>query len=197
MHVSFDLDGTLIDSRPSVQDALVQTFSDFGISCDLETIDGQTLEEIISMVGVDEVGLRLEIKEKFSSIYDESLCTQCKLYPDVREAVLSLASRGVTLTLVTNKRLKPTQKILDHLLLTEHFVEIIGSDQMEFGANKFERLRCIYRADCQNFYVGDTVRDREDSEAAGFTFLFASWGYGSFKSKNTLQRLKEIEMFLT
>ena len=197
MHVSFDLDGTIIDSRKSVQRALLETFSAFGLTLDMSSFNSQTLDDLISGTGVTDIDVKLKIKEKFVSIYDNELCTQCVLYPNVKHVIDELLSKGISLSLVTNKRYAPTVKILENFNLQENFTQIIGADQAAFGANKLERLKFIHQAHCKNFYIGDTVKDYEASTNANYIFLFASWGYESFTVEHTLGNMKEIELFLT
>lgn len=186
IHISFDLDGTIIDSRQSVADSFITALQLHGITVPEQLEIGPTLDELVSKYVTECVDKQQSVRADFIKLYDYKYAIMAPLYPGIEELLCTLKSYNHCITLVTNKREIPTRKILEHYQLENFFQTVICSDQNTFGCNKAARLGHIKRTKMTNIYVGDTSADQTAAKTAGYDFLCAKWGYEEFPSKKTL-----------
>ncbi|MBO7166307.1 MAG: HAD-IA family hydrolase [Kiritimatiellae bacterium] len=190
--VFFDLDGTLIDSRADLAEAVNHTRRDAG----LKEI---SLDEVIANVGcgakylleksVPELEGRFEeILPHFYENYDLHLLDHVSLYPGAAETLCELANRGWKMGIVTNKPNFATHKILKHLNIAQYFGDAIiaGGDceimkpspvPLKLAAEKIEG--CVLSE--SDWMVGDNWTDLECGKAAGVSTAFCSFGFGHLK----------------
>lgn len=136
----FDLDGTLIDSKLDLAHAVNATLT--------EMRKGPLPHDVIfSYVGNgapvlmkramgsdatdDEVREALEF---FLVYYRDHAIDRTVLYPGVRESLESLHRAGMKLAVLTNKPVRISRTILDHLHLSPFLFQI-------YGGNSFERKK--------------------------------------------------------
>ena len=117
--VIFDLDGTLIDSAPSILRCFSATLSKQGIEPALpltEKLIGPPLRETLTKLsGVqDEAVLGLMIDD-FKSHYDTEGYKATTVFTGVEDMLRKVHGMGVKLHIATNKRLNPTRLILEYL----------------------------------------------------------------------------------
>jgi phosphoglycolate phosphatase len=182
--IVFDLDGTLIDS---VRD-LATTASDLAVGLGGRAL---SLDEVSLMVGE---GAGLLVKRalaaagvdpetpgalaRFLSMYQQRLLDTTVPYPGVPEALM-LASRRARLSVLTNKPLAPSQRILEALGLAPYFERIIGGDG-SFGRKPDPAaLRELGSGAELLVLVGDSPIDAATAEAAGCVFVWARYGFGA------------------
>ena len=129
--IIFDLDGTIFDTKKSVLKTFNEVIRGFGFvnhEKNIKKMFGLTLDQQINAIFPKEDSFFHEmVKNKFSELYDARFCTECNWYTGLEFALLEL-SRGYNLSLVTNKRLKPTLKILKHKKIESIFDEIYTPD---------------------------------------------------------------------
>lgn len=190
--VMFDLDGTLIDSAPSILACFDQVFGDAGIKPLLPlngSIIGPPLKETLALLaGTREPGAIDELAKAFKRIYDTDGYRRTVVYDGVGEVLSALHSRGVAMAVVTNKRKVPTIKILEHLGWQAYFSHVETSDSgapphPDKGAMIAALVAGMGLDRTRAVYVGDK---REDGEAASFNdiaFLAAAWGYGDWSKE--------------
>ena len=201
----FDLDGTIIDSRRSIQRALVYVFNEAGIANKdlIEDIKiGPPLDQIIKNVCPESSSNSIrQVKDLFVKTYDEMYCTDCSLYEDAGEVLHQLSEKR-DLHLVTNKRSKPTEKILEHFGISHLFSSVTACDSqggtfIPKSESLNHMIKCL-RIDRRNcYYLGDTEGDATACLESGIDFLFAAWGYGgdeinSRELRRTLRSWKDM-----
>jgi phosphoglycolate phosphatase len=183
----FDLDGTLIDSAPSILAGFRAAFSSTGLTPAVafaENLIGPPLRETLRrLLGRDDAQQLDALVAAFKTGYDAEGYRASRVYPGVAEWLAELAGQGVPLYLATNKRWVPTALILNHLGWSKFFEAAHALDgPAELQPSKGELLRWMlgeYRLDPgAALYVGD--RDEDDSAArhAGMPFERVPWGYG-------------------
>lgn len=198
----FDLDGTIIDSRRSIQRAFAYVFNEAGIVNKdfIEDIKiGPSLDQIIKNLCPDSSSNSFpQIKDLFVKTYDEMYCTNCDLYEDAGE-VLHQLSKKSDLHIVTNKRSTPTEKILEHFGIRQLFTSVTACDSRGGGfVTKSESLNHMiecHRIDKRTCcYLGDTEGDAAACLESGIEFFFAAWGYGDDKvdEANVIHSWKDI-----
>lgn len=184
--VIFDLDGTLIDSAPSILACFASTLAAQGIEPTVpltEALIGPPLRETLSRLsGVrDEVQLGTMIEE-FKQHYDGSGYKATVVFPGVDSMLNDLRGAGFRLHIATNKRLRPTRLILEHLSWTGLFSAVYASDSRtpSFGS-KSEMLAVLLESEGvspnQAVYVGDRSDDRNSATDNALGFIAAMWGY--------------------
>jgi phosphoglycolate phosphatase len=206
--IIFDLDGTLIDSAPSILDALQKTLNYFSYeskkSLNSELI-GPPLKKILQEVSgeTDPEKLSLLI-EFFKKIYDNETYTLSIAYRGVSELLQALVLDGKRLHIATNKRLVPTQKIAEFFSWERYFQTIYSIDKKTPAyLDKNHMLRSMVTdlslnaKDC--IYVGDSMEDGEAATLNAISFVYVNWGYGSlaleadkYQAVKDISELKEL-----
>ena len=187
-HVVFDLDGTLIDSRADLAQAVNHMLRTFRLpELSLEEVTGYIGEGARRLVqralGTDqedhlENGLRL-----FMEYYSAHLLDQTQLYPGIATALRELAQRGVLLSVLSNKPEAMSRAILDGLGVLSVFRAVFGGDS--FPARKpepagLQHLRSLTGTRLEKMLVvGDSLIDLRTAGAAGIDFCGVAWGFGA------------------
>lgn len=183
----FDLDGTLVDSKEDIANA---------VNVALESFDLPPLPNpvIYSYVGdgasalirralpTEKADLLPEVLDRFLAYYQRHLLDTTRAYPGVVEALRKWA--GIyRMAVLTNKGVAMTQEILSGLSLDGYFFEVRGGDS--FGTKKPdpEGLLHILReagVDAQEaIMVGDSRNDVLAGKAAGALTCGVTYGLGA------------------
>ena len=194
----FDLDGTLIDSKRDLVEAVNATLRGFGLP-------GQEPEQIASYIG-DGAGMlvrrALEAEgadpalaepalEAFLAYYREHLLDHTLPYPGVLEQLRALPGIKAVLT---NKPVRASREICRGLGLSEFFFEIYGGNS--FATKKPEPeglLRLIAEAGVrpeETVMVGDSDVDIRTARAAGTWSLGCRYGL----SPSTIADMQERQL---
>jgi phosphoglycolate phosphatase len=184
--VIFDLDGTLIDSAPSILACFASTLAAQGIEPALpltEALIGPPLRETLSKLSCvrDDAQLGAMI-EDFKQHYDVTGYKATVVFPGVGSMLHGLRDAGFRLHIATNKRLRPTRLILEHLGWAGLFGAVYASDfrTPSFGS-KSQMLAVLIASKGistdQAVYVGDRSDDRIAAADNALGFIAATWGY--------------------
>jgi phosphoglycolate phosphatase len=185
--VIFDLDGTLIDSAPSIHK----------VANDVLALKGQApldLARITSFIGngagvlvtrvLDASGLgndpdlhRWMVGEFVTRYEREHALTT--LYPGSTEALTALARAGHRLGLCTNKPEGPTRTTLSHFGLEHCFATVVCGDSLPQRKPHPAPLLHAARALGADppIYVGDSEVDAETAARARIPFVLFTGGY--------------------
>ena len=208
-HVIFDLDGTLIDSAPSILASIQAAFKEVGLRTTKELepgLIGPPLAETITNLLPNQCAHRLsEVIECFKSHYDESGYRKSHVYEGVPEMMDTLSQQGVRLIVATNKRIRPTLKIMDHLEWSHRFDGVFALDYFDPPLKKksemLGRLLVKLGLDANDLiYVGDRLEDAIAAQENGIPFILVTWGYGHapegdwHRAKQPCDLLTAIEM---
>ena len=184
--IAFDLDGTLIDSRRDLAESANQLIEELG---------GQPLteEQIGGMVGEGAAllvrralratgrGERAHALERFLEIYDERLLNHTRVYDGVADVVQQARGRA-RLTVLTNKPIRPTERILEGLGLRDAFDEVIGGDGPHPRKPDPGGLNALMTAANtepeDTLLVGDSAIDLETAQRAESHCCLVSYGFG-------------------
>jgi len=200
----FDLDGTLVDSVPDLAAAANRLLAE---------LDHPPLAnaEIAAMVG-DGVGKLVErvlasrgladppapLVPRFVALYEADIATRTRPYPGVVDGLATLAGRGITLALCTNKIGRSTEAVLAALDLRRFFRVVVSGDTLpkqkpDPAPLRFalDRLGVTAAAAAM---LGDHRNDVLAARAAGTAALFARYGYG-LASLGTLEPDAMIDHF--
>ncbi len=187
--VIFDMDGTLIDPRIDVANALNVTL----VQMDLAPLsykeifgliqDGMRdlMERALPSSHADRIEEAITI---YRAHYDNHLLDNTTLYPFVRETLEGLAFRKKAI--VSNKRERPVLAILQGLNLRHHFEMVLGGDSI--GERKpaphaiLKALDYFDVSPSNALIVGDSPEDIKAGHAAGIQTCGVTYGYRTKES---------------
>ena len=185
--ILFDFDGTLVDSAPSILDALAHALQRSGITpaVPLEpALIGPPLRRTLAtLAGSDDATLLEPLAAAFRDEYDTRGYRLTAVYPGVPEMLEALHEADIALHIVTNKRIKPTRLILEHFGWIRWFSGIYALDSLQPAApHKSALVREVLQrhqlASASTWMIGDSAEDRQSALANGLRFFAATWGYG-------------------
>jgi phosphoglycolate phosphatase len=189
--VSFDLDGTLVDTAAEIALAVNRTLEDFGRAIQPQS----TIEQLIG-AGAHELMRRLlqqidadraldvtQVLARFEQHYADTAGTLGQPYPGCRETLQSLRDAGVHLACVTNKELRHARRVLEVNQLTDYFKLLIGGDSLPCKKPDASVLRHVMAAfdstPGQVAHVGDSATDVAAARNAGVAAWAVPWGYNA------------------
>jgi phosphoglycolate phosphatase len=184
-HAFCDFDGTLVDSSDGILRSLQKCIERAGLAVLVEpsrALIGPPLRSMIAtVVGPDLESIAI-IESAFRSEYDGHGYLLTNPYPGMGDALQTLRARGVSLHIVSNKRLIAVRQILDTLGWNGYFASVWTLDSTAGAASKSDVLAKLLAQLAvpldSAIMVGDTLDDRLAAEASGMAFAWASWGYG-------------------
>lgn len=186
--IVFDLDGTLIDSRRDLADSANALLASFDApplpDAAVIAMVGEGARMLVSRV-LDAAGLVTDVDHalaRFLALYDERLTHHTHLYPGVAETLAALAAGGVAMSVLTNKPLAPTERLLAHFALAPTFGRVIGGDGPLGRKPEPAGLQALMQyAGCtgsETLLIGDSWVDIETARRAGARACFAAYGFG-------------------
>jgi len=198
----FDFDGTLVDS----EQAIYQCFQSITKQLAPERLDyskniligpplRDTASEILGPHNQDSLD---EFIQLFIAMHDDQVIKHTNPYPDVDQILKQLFDKNISMALATNKRLTPTQKLIDHFGWGDYFQLIECSDSKPKIRNKDLMIQDIINQQKifhKSFFVGDTVNDGLSANLNKLFFIKANYGYGQKQDWTKVRIFKTIEKF--
>ena len=179
--VLYDLDGTLIDSIPSILKAFRQTFLD---------VTGDPGDEtyFLSTIGIPlseafepfDPALRQRLFDVCKEYSDRYLRETADIFPRIREDLRGLQCEGVRQGVVTSKRREPARYSLEKFEIVDFFEVIVTKEDTErhkpFPDPLLEGVRRLGISDPAGvLYVGDSVHDLRCARNAGMDCAVVEW----------------------
>lgn len=185
--VLFDLDGTLVDSRPAIVEGLNTTLRSLGeperTEAELVPRIGPPIHETWAwLLGrpADEVD---DVVTAYRERYLTTMLDGTLVYDGVAELLAQLTADGHRLAVATSKSQPAAVGILEHLGLAHHFVAIRGPvppSTEDKAATVARALDALGLASGQGaVLVGDREHDVRGGRAHGLRVIGAAWGYGT------------------
>ena len=199
----FDFDGTLVDS----EQAIYQCFQSIAKQLAPERMEyakniliGPPLRDTASeILGPDHQGLLDEFVQLFIAIHDEQVIEHTQPYPYVNQVLKELHNKNIPLAVATNKRLAPTQKLIDHFGWSDYFSFIECSDSQPDMRNKDAMIQDIINQNelfYGSYFIGDTVNDGLSANLNQLPFIKACYGYGRDQDWSNVNNYQEIHQFI-
>lgn len=198
----FDLDGTLIDSAPGIEESFYIAYLNvYKKDCPLNitTFIGPPIDQVLTAVN-GEINLDTikRFVEAFKQHYDKDGYKKSKLYDDVESVLEVLLKNKSNLFLATNKRVKPTKLILEYLSIGKFFNHIYCPDILDQKfKNKTDLIAYILKINPlelnETIMIGDTMHDGIAAEENNLDFALVEYGYGHYKNfKYKFNNIKQI-----
>ena len=185
--VIFDLDGTLIDSRLDLANAVNATRGHMGMP-------PLTNERVYSYVGngapvlvrralgegVSDADVEQAL-EFFLEYYRHHDLDYTVLYPGVPETLGRLRKAGKRLAVLTNKPVRMTRHIVEGLGVKDHFFQVYGGNSFEtkkphpMGAEALMQEAGVPRESA--LMVGDSAVDVQTARNAGISCAGVTYGF--------------------
>lgn len=193
--VVFDLDGTLVDSRPDLTTAVNRMRAELGLAelpeAAVGTMIGEGARLLVerALAGSPAEISRPEALAGFLAHY-AAVCTAATRPYEGVDALLSSAARRWPLALLTNKPIAMTRTLLEHLGWGRTFRAVVGGDSLPFRKPDGRGLRglaaALDAAPAAVLMVGDSRIDAETARAAGTMFIWTEWGYAAEADRRAL-----------
>ena len=188
--VLFDLDGTLIDSAPDLHAALNRLLAERGLrTATLPAVQRMIGDGVRKLVerGFAAAGPPLDrpaldaAEQRFVEIYMTAPAELTRSYDGVVDTLETLAGRGLTLGICTNKPEAATQAILRQLGLARLFRGVSGGDSAPVRkpdpGHVRDALRRMAADPATTLMVGDNEHDVHAGQAAGLRTVAVTYGY--------------------
>jgi phosphoglycolate phosphatase len=184
----FDLDGTLVDSLPDLEAALVATLREVGAPAlsrdEVRGMIGDGTAALVSRAlaarGLPPAMLS-ERLARFLALYEAAPVARSRPYPGVPETLAALRRDGRSLAVCTNKPQRATLAVLSGLGLEEFFAGIIGGDVLPVKKPDPGHLRAAIEAigamPGDAVMIGDNEHDVATAKAAGVPVILVRYGY--------------------
>jgi phosphoglycolate phosphatase len=183
----FDLDGTLIDSRLDLANAVNATRARFG--------QGPLPNEVVyTYVGngapvlirramgpePDDAQVSAAL-EFFLDHYSHHALDDTTLYPGVLESLERFRDSGAKMAVLTNKPVRISRRIMEGLGVSGYLFQIYGGNSFEHKKPHrvgIDKLREEAGADVQDTWmIGDSYVDVQTARNAGVSSCGVTWGF--------------------
>ena len=186
--VVFDLDGTLIDSKRDLADSANEMLTGYGAAALTEDAIGHMVgagaAQLVARV-LQAAQLNVPLDEalaRFLENYDRRLTNHTRPYHGIPELLVELESEGVKMSLLTNKPLEASARILEAFGLSKFFRLRVGGDGPWPRKPAPEGLRFLMKEESadssQTMLVGDSGVDLSTARNAGVRICLARYGFG-------------------
>lgn len=178
--IIFDLDGTLIDSKPWIIKCFTKVTSEIAperTPLVQNLLVGPTLEQTAKkLLGKKNLHKVEEFKKKFIMYHDNDVLKETIKY-DYSDKILEyLSEKNFIIKIATNKRYYPVSKLISFYAWDKYINHICTSDLSSKDKNVYQFLQ---KNKYKNiFFVGDTLSDAIVAEQNNLNFIIASYGYG-------------------
>lgn len=186
----FDLDGTLIDSRPGVVASIEYALRETGFSIPdsgLAPLIGPPLDVMVAeLLPNAAYDVRADFIQRFRAHYDQTGYKASEPYPGVHSALEEMRECGFRLHVLTNKRQRPAEMIVyrhgwaDLISSVAGVEDELAADTQGTSVSKPIRGAALIAnlGQTSTVIVGDGVDDLATAQHIGGFFLLAEWGYG-------------------
>jgi phosphoglycolate phosphatase len=187
MHLFFDLDGTLTDSREGIARCMQYALGELGAHGDTpEAINQQvgpalhtSFANLLRTSDVDRLDLAVAT---FRQRFEQVGMFENAVYPGIETAIEEFAVSGFTLLVVTAKPRVYARRILEHFNLAHRFSGVYGPELAHRGYSKESLIRQACAEEHvvarETVMIGDRAEDILGAKRNGLLSIGALWGYG-------------------
>jgi phosphoglycolate phosphatase len=198
----FDFDGTLVDSEQAIYQcfqSITKQLAPNRIEYAKNILIGPPLRDTASeILGPEHQDSLDEFVQLFIEMHDEQVIQHTQPYPDVIQVLKQLHTKNIPMAVATNKRLAPTQKLMDHFGWNAYFSFIECSDSQHEIRNKDTMIQDIINQNSLfhgSYFIGDTVSDGLSANLNQLKFIKANYGYGKNQDWSKVKIFYELDFF--
>lgn len=194
--VSFDLDGTLVDTAAEIAEAVNLSLDVHGVArrptAEITHLIGdgarQLMLKLLARLFLEQPALadtvRVEVVlERFEHDLNATIGSICVPYAGAHEALTRLREAGVRLACVTNKELRHARRVLEATRLDGLFELVVGGDSLPHKKPHASVLRHVIETlngdRCRAAHVGDSSTDMDAARNAGVAAWAVPYGYNA------------------
>ena len=208
--IAIDLDGTLLDTIPDLCGAVNFVLADLSFAplpIDLvKTFVGKGLGEHMRKSLRAAMGREADDAEKAQAMtlykkhYASHIADHTTIYPGVIEGLDAFKSRGLPLSVVTNKWTTNTDALLAHFGLSGYFDLVVCGDTL--ATNKPDPGMMFYSAGRfgvhprEMLMIGDSGNDSRAAQAAGAPVVLMTYGYSEGENLADLRANAIVSTFM-
>ena len=199
----FDFDGTLVDSEQAIYQcfqSITKQLAPNRIKYAKNILIGPPLRDTASeILGPEHQDSLDEFVQLFIEMHDEQVIQHTQPYLDVIQVLKELHNQNIPMAVATNKRLAPTQKLMDHFGWNNYFSFIECSDSQNEMRNKDAMIQDIINQNISfqgSCFIGDTVNDGLSANLNHLPFIKACYGYGRDQDWSKVTTYQEIHQFI-
>lgn len=195
--IIFDLDGTIINTNDLIIETLKQVAWDqCHVSLRTKEIDamyGLTVTDQMKMINPNKVEHLVEV---YNKLYQKNMYEATKLFDGIKDLIIDLYQRDISLFILTNNNRKDTYLNLDRFKLRKYFKGVITMDDVRHGKPDPEGMQILidsFNLDRQEvLFVGDSPHDILTGAKAQVKTVLVGWSYFDIeKFNNTYDYLVE------
>ena len=187
--VTFDLDGTLVDSIPDLAAACHAMLAELGLPArsdeDIRCFVGKGMAVLVERCLTWEAPPSAVLLDAaiaaFRRHYAEENGRASTVYPGVVAGLEAFQSQGLRLGVVTNKPAAFTHPLLERMGLADYFPVVVSGDTLAFKKPRPEPLlhacQALGTLAERNLHIGDSLNDILAARAAGCPVLCVPYGY--------------------
>lgn len=188
MHLFFDLDGTLTDSRPGILASMRHALTILGMAIPADEVLSRfigppTHDAFRELLGSSDPELNARTIAIYRQRYSTLGLFESSLYPGVQAGLQALHEARFPLFVVTSKPEVFANTIIDHFQLRQYFQHVYGSELTGERSNKGELLAHVQRSEgisrSEAWMIGDRLHDIVGAKQNGLRSAGVLWGYGS------------------
>ena len=198
----FDFDGTLVDSEQAIYkcfQSITKQLAPNRLEYAKNILIGPPLRDTASeILGPDHQNSLDEFVQLFIEMHDEQVIQHTQPYPDVIEVLKQLHTQNIPMAVATNKRLAPTQKLMDYFGWNDYFQFIECSDSQSKNRTKDLMIKDIINMNNifnECYFVGDTDSDGLSANLNQLKFIKANYGYGQKQDWSEVTIFNSIDQF--
>ncbi|MGJ7507453.1 HAD-IA family hydrolase [Variovorax sp. GT1P44] len=194
--VSFDLDGTLVDTAAEIAEAVNLTLGAYGITrrptAEITHLIGdgarQLMLKLVARLFVEQPALSETVRvddvlESFEHELNATIGSLCTPYAGAHETLTRLGEAGVRLACVSNKELRHARRVLEATRLESLFGLVVGGDSLPHKKPHASVLRHVvdrFNGDARRAaHVGDSRTDMDAARNAGVAAWAVPYGYNA------------------
>lgn len=178
--ILFDLDGTLLDSVPTIIVVTRETLESMGVQADDTLIRHAIGLPLKVQARMFAKGREQQFIDDYRTTYFQHLNEDAHLFPGTLEMLKRLREQGCLTAIVTSKNRRGTSKAIELTGMDGLFDCVITAEDVEhYKPDPEPLLKAIEQLGVtpeESLYVGDSAFDVDMAQRAGVMMTAVSWG---------------------